>query len=181
MFGHHVTQHRVDDHQLVKKYDFRRPPSSLVTTLDSKHLFVGLYDGSLHQISIVRKKVIKSHHKIHEGEIYSMAVTRDNNFLFTCSDDGCVKKYSIPYERVLQDFDGICKQWITTIQLAPGEQTLFVYGHNCTLKLIDLRDGRTVHDFGMVHTEVNHHNQGMLLTGGGEYLFTCSTFGGLKQ
>jgi hypothetical protein len=176
-----LRQYRLDDHLMVKKYYFHRAIRSLVTTWDSKHAFVGLKDGSLHRICLDREKVIKNYGKITDEEIISMAVTRDSNFLIASGFDGCLRKISITSQEVVKDFVGRCNIWIRIIELAPGDETLFVYDSESRLKLIDFRDGTTVHDFATAYRGRSYRSQGMLLTGGGEYLFTRCYGDGLKQ
>jgi hypothetical protein len=94
----------VDDHELIKDYVFSEHISSLVTTLDSKHAFVGLSDGSLQQICIDSQVVIKEYGEFSLDPINSMAVTRDNNFLIAGHTSGAVSKISIPSQQLVKDF-----------------------------------------------------------------------------
>ena len=110
-----------------------------------------------------------------------MAVTRDNNFLITGSRDKCVKKISIRDQQVVKDFGEVCSNPIKTIQLAPGDETLFIYNHKCNLKLIDLIDGRIIKDFGQCHNGGASGLQNMFVTRNGEYLFTSDKSGRFKQ
>ena len=144
-----LKQCRIDDHELVKSYPFQKDIISVITTFDSRHAFVGLTDGSLHQICIDSQTVIKDYGVNDGGDfVISMAVTRDNNFLITGLYTGTIKKISIPNQKVVKDFDRICDWMIVNMQLAPGDESLSVYDEKCNLKLVDTTDGTTIHDLG---------------------------------
>jgi WD40 repeat protein len=176
-----LKQYRVDDHELLKEYPLNYDIGSVVTTFDGKHAFVGLLDGFLQQICLDSKKVIKKYGKIHERGIHSMAVSRDNSFLITGGGDKRILKISIPKQKVVKHFAKIMNYPIVGIQLAPSDESLFVYDHACYLKLIKLTDGTTVHDFGRVHNGGVYGYQQSLVTRDGKHLFTSSGDGDLKQ
>jgi WD40 repeat protein len=176
-----LKQFRVADYELVKEYTFKSRIGSVVTTFDRKHAFVGISNGSLHQICIDSQKVIKNYGKIHSDPIISMAVSRDNNFLVTGGEDKRVTKISIPNQIVVKDYSKICHYSVAGIQLAPGDESLFVYDGECNLKLIDLTDGTIIHDFALIHKGFAYGIQSMLVTKDGEWLFTCSSDGKLKK
>ena len=91
-------------------------------------------------------------------------------------------KISIPDKGFVIELGGIIPDRITAIQLAPGDESLFVYDKSCNLKLIHVIYGTTIHDFGRVNKSgFNYGVQGMLVTGNGEYLFTSSDAGEFKQ
>jgi WD40 repeat protein len=167
-----LKQYRVDDHKLVKEYPLKRGTRSVITTFDGKHAFVGLFDGSLHQICIDSQKVIKNYGKIQDTAINSMAVSRDNKFLIIGGFDQRILKISIPNQKVVKKFRKIMNCRTNTILLGPGDESLFVFDSEGNLKLIELTDGTTVHDFGRVyHGEVRGFQQS-LVTRDGEHLFT---------
>jgi WD40 repeat protein len=176
-----LVQYRIDDHQFVRRYKLNYIIYSITTTLDSKHIFVGLPNGSLHQICIDSGKLIKDYGKIHDEPIFSMVVTRDNNFLITCCSDETVKKISITKQRVEKDFGQILGHSFRTMQLAPGDESAFVYNYDCDLKLIDLTDGTTIKHFGEVHNDLANFSQRIEVTRDRQYLFTSSNQDGLKQ
>jgi hypothetical protein len=84
-----------------------------------------------------------------------MAVTRDNNFLITSSDDYRLRKISIPSQKVVKGFDVITPGMKPTMQVAPGDESLFVHDQYFYLRLIHLTDGITIHDFGKTPQEDN--------------------------
>jgi WD40 repeat protein len=174
--------YQLNNHKIVKKHHFPSAINSVITTSDNQWAFVGLQVGSICQISLDSHTVIKSCNKTTCQPIYSMAVTRDNNFLITGGSDFFhVGKISIKSQEVVKDFCRKDRMFIKTIQLAPGDQSLFVYGRHCVLKLIDLTDGRVIKDFGNVHSSNAYWFQGILVTRSGEYLFTSGNNGGFKQ
>jgi WD40 repeat protein len=144
----------------------------VVTTFDGKHAFVGLFDGTLYQICIDSQKVIKNYGKIHDTAINSMAVSRDNKFLITGGFDQRILKISIPNQKVVKQFRKIMNYYTKTIHLGPGDESLFVFDCEGNLKLIELTDGTTVHDFGRVYNGEVLGLEQSLVTRDGEHLFT---------
>jgi hypothetical protein len=66
-----------------------------------------------------------------------MAVSRDSNFLITCGHprgDFHVRKISIKSQEVVKDFCTKDKIRKKTIQLAPGDESLFLFDEHCNLK-----------------------------------------------
>jgi hypothetical protein len=179
--GQELKQYRVDDHELVKAYLFDSRVYSVITSFDSKHSFAGLEDGSLKQICIDSQTVIKDYGKINNMAITTMALTRYTKFLVSSSYDNRLIKISIPNQKVVTGFDVNFPDWIVTMQVAPGDESLFLYDENCDLKLIHLTDGTTIHDFGRVHRGEVGGFQQMLTTRDGQYLFTSGKSHGLKQ
>jgi hypothetical protein len=121
-----LKQYRVDDHELVKAYPFNTCVDSVIKTLDSKLAYVHLAMGSLHQICIDSQTVIKDYVEFYNHNYGTLKVTSDKYSLIM-SEGTCVKKISIPDKKVVKDLGGITPQWITATQLAPGDQSLFVY------------------------------------------------------
>jgi hypothetical protein len=95
--GSLLKQYSVSSHKLIHSYPFDTSISSIITTLDSKHAFVGLTDGSLLQIYIFTQKVIKEYGIEDSGGdfILAMAVTKDSKFLVIGYYTGTMKKISI--------------------------------------------------------------------------------------
>jgi hypothetical protein len=148
-----LLQYRIDDPEPVKKYKFNVYILSAITTFDDRHVFVGLQGGFLHQICIESQIVTKHYGQIHDESIDSMAVTRDNIFLITWGADRRVKKIPVTTQQVIREFGNICQSCIQIIKLAPGDQSLFVYNGICSLKLINLKDGKTIKDLGRVQVD----------------------------
>jgi len=110
-----------------------------------------------------------------------MAVTRDSKFLITGGEDKHVKKISITNKQVVKDFGEICSTCIVTIQLVQHDQSLFVYGFKCNLKLIELTGGTTIKDYGRVYDGYAQGYKQILVTRDGESLFTTNIEGSMKQ
>jgi hypothetical protein len=184
-----LAQFRIDTHELVKTYRFGKDPQTVTTSWDSKYAFVGHVDGSLTQICVESQTVTKDYGKIHSDRILRLAVTRDNNFLVTGNESGEAKIISIESQTIFREFDKIGGQiagdnlfWnIGATQLARGDQSLFPYDDSCNLKLMDLTDGTTIKDFGQAHDSWVGPGKSKVATGGGEYVFTISKKGDLKQ
>ena len=70
-----------------------------------------------------------------------MAVTRDGEYILTGSHDSYIKKISIKDQTKVKDFGKICDDSLRTIELAPGDESFFLFDRSCNLKLIDLGDG----------------------------------------
>jgi hypothetical protein len=64
-----------------------------------------------------------------------------------------VKKIWVTSQQVIKDFGNICQSCIQIIKLVPGDQSLFVFDGICSLKLINLIDGKTINDLGRVQVE----------------------------
>lgn len=179
--GKRLKQYRVDSHKLVKAYRFNASVNSVITTFDSKFAFARLFNGSLHQLCIRDKTVSKHYGEIAEYFIPSMVVTRDNNFLIAGYLGEGVRKIMISNKKVVKDLYPIIPGEIATMQLTQGDESLFVYDFQGNLKLVDLADGTTIHDFTRGHPEANDRFQEILVTRDGEYLLTTSDERGFKQ
>jgi WD40 repeat protein len=127
---------------------------TVITTLDSKHVFVGLADGSLHQICIETRTVIKDYGVIHRNEIGTMVVTRDSDLLITGSYDLCARKFSIQNQEPIPDWrhDRIFFYRVATFRLTPDDQGLFVFDDNGDLELVDLVEGERIKLIGNIHS-----------------------------
>ena len=178
-----LKQFRIIDHQLIKTYNVLSFITSIIITFNDKDLFVGNDDGYLKQICVEKREVIKEYGRIHTSWINSMAVTRDNNYLITSSEDKNIKKVSIINKEVVKDFGEICSNCINTIQMTSDNENLFVFDGGYNLKLIELTDGNIIKDFSKIHdySSWNYKPKATVLTTGGQFLFTISEQGYLKQ
>jgi hypothetical protein len=102
----------IDDHELVTEYPLEALVFSLVTTYHNRHVFTGQESGTVHQICIETQEVIKCYPGIDDTTIYSMAVTRDNEWLITCNASGKGRKISIGNQKPGKDFGKIYKAFI---------------------------------------------------------------------
>jgi len=108
-------------------------------------------------------------------------VTSDNKFLITSCSSKRVRAVSIENQEVVKDFRRVCSGLIETIQLSPNDSSIYIYDCNCCLKEIRLADGAKIKDYGKVHEKSANWFQRMLVTRDGQYLFTSSDDGNLKQ
>lgn len=177
-----LKQYRTDDHELVKEYLFVEDVFSVVTTFDGKYAFAGISDGSVHQICVDSQTVIKDYGQIHHNfSICTMALPRDNNFFITGGNDPHVRKTSIPNRKVVQGSDITIPNRIRTMQLAPGNEILFVCHGFCNLKSIDLTDGTSKLDFETDKTAKGHGLKKILVTRDGGYMYTISNLSEFKR
>lgn len=96
-----LRQYRIADHTLVKEYPLSRSIMSVITSFDSKDVFVGLEDGYIRHYRIDSQAATKTYGMMHPNDIHSMAVTRDNKFLITADVDG-LKKISTQNQKVVK-------------------------------------------------------------------------------
>ena len=79
-----MRQYHVDDHKLVKAWKFDHEIIGLVTTYDSRYAFARLRNDSIHRICIDSETVISHCEDSLDGDVATMAPTRDNKSLITC-------------------------------------------------------------------------------------------------
>jgi hypothetical protein len=75
-----ISNHTLTNYKLINDDQSDFDIGSVVTTFDSKHAFVGQENGSLSQICIESKKIIKKYLNAHKMGVKSMAETKDNRF-----------------------------------------------------------------------------------------------------
>ena len=167
-----VSQYQIDSREVVKDYIFDLDILSIKVTPDSKYLFMGGRGGTLLQLCIDSRKVIKNYGEISDQNIWSMAVTKDSNFLVTGGFDNWEFKIDITSQRVVKEF--------RSYEPTPPsqEENLFVWYWGNNLVQCDLAQKSVIRDFGQVYKEIDSIYQQMLPTRSGEYLFKCGDSGG---
>ena len=82
-----------------------------------------------------------------------MLVTRDNKFLILAGsawetrkpkEKYNIRKFSIAEGKMVKHFGLLCKNTVQSIQLGPGQNTLFAYDELCNLKQVKLTDDRVL-------------------------------------
>jgi hypothetical protein len=126
--GAWLQQYSIDAQEFInpKKTNFDQTITSIVTTFDSKYVFIGLQNGALHQLCVDSQESVYSYGCMGTPTVWgsgdksigSMAVTKDNSYLFITTGY-YLKKISvatfhfrnfkyITNQELVQDFGKIC-------------------------------------------------------------------------
>jgi hypothetical protein len=125
----------------------------MVLSLDDKLLYLGSKSGNLTTIDIEKRKFGPNYGCVLWNGIKAMLVTRDNKFLILAGsarerrkpkEKYNVRKFSIAEGRMVNYFGLLCKNTVQSIQLGPGQNTMFAYDELCNLKQVKLTDDRVL-------------------------------------
>ena len=144
-----LCQFSVDNQTLVKDYGTIHNPSCdhletccnikfMISTLDSKYLFISDDTGQLTQIDVEAMLVFKNFGRIHQGGIYSMAITTD--YQFTSSEFGILRQYNIASQKLFKDYKKVHQGSIYSIVLHDKHNILFVSNDKGDLKQLSLSE-----------------------------------------
>jgi hypothetical protein len=196
--GKSLKQYKTHNHQLVKKYSFNDNIFPVMRAHDNTHVYIGLKDGTIHQICPKIQTVTNRYeYPLKFENIETFAVTRDNKFLIVACWSHHLRKISVAHGKVVKDFGKVANSVIVNLLLTPDDKICFVYDYNYNLKMIGLGWGRdnVIKDFGMVWPgferlaadyprlwlDFANHTPKILLTRDGRYLFAIGPSGRVKQ
>jgi hypothetical protein len=148
-----LFQFKIGTCENIKHFTFDANISSMVLSLDDKLLYLGNKWGNLLTIDITKDKFGPDYGCVLDNGIKTMLVTRDNKFLIVAGSAGDaekpkekhnVKKLSICQGRLVKHFGLLCENTVQSIQLGPGQNSLFAYDELCNLKQVKLTDDRAL-------------------------------------
>jgi WD40 repeat protein len=153
--------------------------SSMTITPDNKYLFVGGYEGNLKQFSLESQQVVHDYGLIHEDLIFCLETTRDSKWLYTGSYDRFVIRISIENRQVDEYLGPISRYGISAMKITADEKKLLVEDNLGHLKLLSLRNGELIKDYGCLFAVGGI--TGIVITADQKFLFTSSSDNVLKQ
>ena len=102
---------------------------SLAITHDNSKQFCGSYSGKLGKIELKTKnkdKILVDYGKFHESDINDIAITHDDLYLFTVSDDRNLIQFSIKDEKILKRYGPILNSDGLRIQIPSNDNCLII-------------------------------------------------------
>jgi hypothetical protein len=148
-------------------------------TVVSKYVYLALQDKTIQKIYKDSQLTLRG--LAHLYIIPAMAVTRKNDFKIIGGYKRGVKKMSIKNGEIVREFGQISNTSPRFFLQAPGDGGVFVFDIDCHFQLIDIGEGTIIQDFGEVHREEGKFYQRNVVGGDGEYLWTSSHEGEMKQ
>lgn len=98
----------------------------MVMTSDDKWLFIGSdFPGNVSQLKGETLELVKDYGNIHHDGVNAMCVSYDNEFLFTTSYDGVLKKIGINSQTVIKDFGQVHYCGIESVVISRNGENLF--------------------------------------------------------
>lgn len=151
--GGHLQQFCIKTQALEFNYKKIYEPldgiASMAITSDSENQFIGGFQ-ELKVISISKKKEKIRFSYAHFGIIQAMAVTKNNEFLFTTDDNGFQKQWCISKLELLYDFGQIHKSEINSIALSTDE-FLFTIDENGQINQWNIKSKKLHKQFGKIY------------------------------
>ena len=143
------------------------------------NLFIGSYQKWMHW-SVSQEKVTNNYGGIMDGEIWSMAETNDNKYLFLSDNGGCLKQVEVKKQKIVKDF-GKIHGCIGSIAITSDDKFLFTSGeeNNGHIKKFLVIGGQMMKDQGVIFK--NGGVWAINVTFDNKYLFAGSEVGNLKQ
>ena len=107
----------------------KKPITALLSTHDTKHLYVGTSDGSLKLIQIYNQVLLKDYGQILNGSICSILISDDSKWMFICDNESHILQFD--QERFTDDkCHGIDSQQFVLLPMAIN---FFNYNRNMNL------------------------------------------------
>ena len=155
-------------------------------TPDSQYLLTADYYGYLKQWSVKNLELYKDYGKVHQGAIWSMAITSNGKYLFTAGgmyQKGFLKQWDLFKKELKKDYGLISKSEIYSIALAPDQDCLYTTGEEGRLLKILIEEERVIEDFVIEKLSDDSSDKivNIGVTFDGQYLFVNNDNGCLRQ
>lgn len=183
-------QFDMENLNMIKKHGYYNEGCimSQATTHDNRYLFVGCADGRLSQFDVKKQKEIKNYGKMivnsfsiygHEpNSIRSMAITKDDKYLFVGDEQGRLFQFHIKQQMLIKKYGNICDISIMEMFLISDDRFLFIKSEEGYITQFDIQQQIIVKDYG---EELDYDIFGMAITKDDRYLFVVNPEGYIWQ
>lgn len=111
---------------------------------DNRQLAAGCVDGSIIVVSLANDGSSETERLLaHDGEVTGLGFTPNNQSIFSCGEDGYVRRWPTTIPQTLK-FDGLSKA-ATAVAIAPNGALIAVVGEDGAGKILKRADGAVVH------------------------------------
>lgn len=180
-FDHHLKQWNIKYQQLIRDWTMVHTGQlrCMKLCLDSTVLVTSGGDMTIKKQDIRSGKILcNSVTKIHQYTVTRIAITPDEEYVFTGSTDMHMKQWKLENFELVKDWGAIHRHYVSGLAITPDGQYVFSGSFDRHIKQWSIHEQNLYKDYGAVH---DHYICCLLISKNSKYLWSTGFDGYVKK